>query len=326
MATSMQSTGRQPIFGVAVPLAKPVKFDRDRMFDAMCSLVGQVGARVRMIEGGKEPGLLAGLRSKSQELKCEIAGVRLTVKFENRRLCDASMMHSFITPSNWSGTLRGMVEHRAHFLVAEDECAGGGSRDARFDRATAVTLAAAAIANLAEAQGAIWLPARNAVPMGTFGSEMERFLDGQAPLQFWLRRQILPPPVRREQELGILSGEELNPGVATIGMTAFIGAEIIAPPSSCDRDVMLDHVFALASAVIDENTELKDGAVFGKAGGIMVRLNWRESGQYSKRPYWELLPRPAPAEYSPAQDGPQPAAPDGGDGPETRLRLVTQGR
>ena len=133
--------------------------------------------------------------------------------------------------------------------------------------------------------------------------------------------------MQAEYEFGELSGESLNPGVATLGLTAFIGSEIIAPPSSCDREVMLDHVFALASAVIDENAELKDGAVYGKAGDIMVRLNRRESGPYSNRPYWELLPRPAPASskrqlFDVKDDTASDAT---GDRLEPRLRLVRPG-
>lgn len=328
MAGSREKAGQQPIYGAAVPLAKPVKLDREVVQNELRSLVAQAGARVRMIDdqSGKR-GLLSGLRSKPTEFKCEIAGVQLVIRAEARPLCSASVMHSFINPSIWRGGLSGMTGHRAHLLIAEAEGvpgSGGNSRDAMFDRATAVTLATAAIANMAEAEGVIWLPARNAVPMGTFGSEMERFIDGQAPLQFWLRWQVLPPPVQAEHELGALSGEALHPGVATIGLTAFIGAEIIAPPSNCDRDVMLDHVFALASAVIDENAQLKDGAVYGKAGGIMVRLSKRKSGPYSERPYWELLPRPAPASqgkplFNVSDDGSEP-------GPEPRLRLVSPGR
>jgi hypothetical protein len=328
MAGSREKAGQQPIYGAAVPLAKPIRLDREMVQNELRSLVAQAGARVRMIDdkSGKR-GLLSGLRSKPSEFNCEIAGVRLVIRAEARPLCSASVMHSFINPSIWRGGLSGMTGHRAHLLIAEDEAGSGGrgnSRDAMFDRATAVTLATAAIANMAEAEGVIWLPARNAVPMGTFGSEMERFIDGQAPLQFWLRWQVLPPQVQAEHEFGTLSGEALQPGVATIGLTAFIGAEIIAPPSNCDRDVMLDHVFALASAVIDENAQLKDGAVYGKAGGIMVRLNKRKAGPYSERPYWELLPRPAPASqgaplFNVSDDGSEPE-------PEPRLRLISPGR
>jgi hypothetical protein len=118
--------------------------------------------------------------------------------------------------------------------------------------------------------------------------------------------------------------------VATVGLTAFINAEIIAPPSNCERDVMLDHVFALASAVIDENAELKDGAVYGKAGGILVRLNMRKSGPYSERPYWELLPRPAPAAKGrplfDAGDDPAGGDNDADSRPASPLRLVVPGR
>ena len=96
---------------------------------------------------------------------------------------------------------------------------------------------------------------------------------------------------------------------------------------------MLDHVFALASAVIDENAELKDGAVYGKAGGIMVRLSKRKSGQYSEQPYWELLPRPAPASkgaplfnVSDDPDSGSDSDPDSDPGSgEPHLRLVVPG-
>ena len=327
MARSREKAGEQPIFGAAVPLVRPIKLDREMVQKELRTLVGQAGAGVRMVDDGSgKRGFLAGLRSQPSEFTCEIAGVRLMIRAASRPLCSASTMHSFINPSIWRGSLGGMTGHRAHLLIAEAEAEGASnSRDAMFDRATAVTLAAAAIANMAEAEaeGVIWLPARNAVPMGTFGSEMERFIDGQAPLQFWLRWQILPPPVQSERELGELSGEALHPGVATVGLTAFIGAEIFAPPSNCERDVMLDHVLALASAVIDENAELKDGAIYGKAGGIMVRLNKRESGPYSERPHWELLPRPAPA----SQGAPLFNVSGGSDSePEPRLRLVSPGR
>jgi len=332
VARPSEKAGHQPIYGAAVPLAKPIRLDREKVHTVLRALAAEAGARVRMIDDGPaKRGILSGLGSRSSEIACEIAGVRLMIRAASRPLCSASVMHSFINPSIWRGGLSGMTGHRAHLLIAEAEAEGGGganSRDGMFDRATAVTLATAAIANMAEAAGVIWLPARNAVPMSTFGSEMERFIDGQAPLQFWLRWQVLAPPVQAEYEFGELSGEALNPGVATVGLTAFIGAEIVAPPSNCERDVMLDHVFALASAVIDENAELKDGAVYGKAGGILVRLNMRDSSPYSKRPYWELLPRPAPAAKGrPLFDVSGGAENDGTDTrPEPPLRLVVPGR
>jgi len=234
-------------------------------------------------------------------------------------------MHSFINPSVWRGSLGGMTEHRAHILIAEEENSGGGmSRDAMFDRATAVTLATAAVASFAEPLGVIWLPARNALPMSTFGTEMERFVEGLAPLQFWIRLQMLAAPLQEEKEFGRLVGDALNPGVATLGLTAFIGAEIVAPPSVVEREMMLDQVLALASAVIDENIELKDGAVYGKTGGTMVRLNQKPSGPYSSAPYWELLPRPAPARQV-APDARLQVSGGAEEPPHPRLRLIKRG-
>jgi hypothetical protein len=255
----------------------------------------------------------------------EIAGVRVSIRSDPKPLCGASTMHAFINPAVWRSSASGMTGHRAHLLISEATAHGGNSADAMFDRATAVTLATAAAANMVEAEGVVWLPARSALPMNIFGSEMERFVDGQAPLQFWVRTQILPAPVQQELELGSLAGEALHPGVATMGLAAFIGAEIIAPPSHCDRDVMLDHIYALASSVIDENAELKDGAVYGSAGEQMVCLRRRQSGQYSDLPYWELLPRPVAA-----AKGALPREEDPGQGASgsqvPHLRLVSPGK
>ncbi len=151
MARPREKAGRQPIFGAAVPLAKPVRLDREKVHKVLRALVAEAGARVRMID--EEPGkggILSGLRSKPTEIACEIAGVRLLIRAASRPLCSASAMHSFINPSIWRGGLSGMTGHRAHLLIAEAEADGVGanSRDAMFDRATAVTLATAAIANL----------------------------------------------------------------------------------------------------------------------------------------------------------------------------------
>jgi len=153
---------------------------------------------------------------------------------------------------------------------------------------------------------------------------MERFVEGLAPLQFWIRLQMLAAPLQEEKEFGRLVGDALNPGIATLGLAAFIGAEIVAPPSVVERDVMLDHVLALASAVIDENAELKDGATYGKAGGTMVRLNKKPSGPYSSVPYWELLPRPAAARQSAPSDQPNVAG-GANEAPHPRLRLIKRG-
>ena len=296
MAETVERRGQLGLFGAAVPLARSVRLDREHLTAELREVVGLAGARVRMLDTPKaERGLLGGLLSQETEVRCEIAGVKLAIQAAARPLAKPSVLHSFVNPAVWRGSLTALAEHKAHVLVAEIERTGSDSADAMFDRATAVTLATAVVADLLGADSVIWLPGRNAVPMSVFGAEMERFIDGQAPLRFWLRWQVLPPPVQAEREFGKLSGEALNPGVATVGMRPFIGAELVAPPSNFDRDVMLDHVFALASAVIDENAELTDGAVFGKADDIMVRVNLRKNGPYGERPYWELLPRPAPA-------------------------------
>lgn len=329
MAGSSERSGKQALFGAAVPLAHALRLDRERLAHELREVVGLAGARVRMLDAPAAPGrrgLLGALGGRHEEVRCEIAGVRLSIEASARPLAKGSVLHAFVNPAVWRGSLTQLVEHKAHVLVAEADEGRGSGRDAMFDRATAVTLATAVVADLVAAESVIWLAGRNAVPMSVFGAEMERFIDGQAPLRFWLRWQVLPPPVQSEVELGKLIGEALNPGVATVGMKPFIGAELVAPPSNFERDVMLDHLFALASEVIDENAELKDGAVYGKADDIMVRVNYRQSGPYGG-PYWELLPRPAPARARPLFGAPdEETGADAGEHPEPRLRLIVPGR
>lgn len=292
MAGPTETSDVKALFGAAILLAKPIRLDRDSMMEALRLLVGQAGAHVRILDETKRTGFLSTLRGQQSEIRVEISGVRLIITAVNRPLCTPPQLHAFVNPAIWRGGLRGLDEHRAHILVTEDPGRMSNSRDARFDRATAVTLATGAIATLGEAMAVIWMPARNSLPMDVFATEIERFLQGQAPLLFWLRWQVLPAPVQREQELGQLAGEALHPGLATIGLAAFIGADIIAPPSRINRDVMLDHVFALASRVIDENIALEDGASYGATRDTRVFLNLRRSGPYSERPFWELLPTP----------------------------------
>ena len=122
MASSNQKASQQPLYGAAVPLAKPIKLDRETVQNALRTLVAQAGARVRMVDDGTaKRGILSGLRSKPAEFQCEIAGVRLTIRAESRPLCSASVMHSFINPAIWRGSLTGMTGHRAHLLIAEAE-------------------------------------------------------------------------------------------------------------------------------------------------------------------------------------------------------------
>jgi len=252
MAGSRETQDRQPIYGAVIPLARPAKLDRERLREELRAVAKLAGAGARMADDApSKRGLLSSLTGKPDAVKVEIGGINLVISAVPKPLCSPSAMHSFLNPALWKTGVGGMTDHKGYLMVAEaDKFTGVNGRDAMFDRATAVTLAAAAVANLGGGAGVIWLPGRNALPLGTFGSEMERFIDGQAPLLFWVRTQLLPAPAQPEHQLGQPGGEPLEPGIATVGLTAFIGAEIIAPPSHLDRDLVLDHVLALASSTL----------------------------------------------------------------------------
>lgn len=330
--------GRTALFGAAVPLARMVEIERERMIAELREIVGAIGARVVVTDAAPaRRGLLGGLLQRGIELRCQTAGINLVISVAPKPFCKPALLPGFVNPKVWDRGLKELAAHRAHILVAEADASAGTSPDALFDRATAVTLAAAAMAALTEPLGVAWLAARNLVPLGLFGSEMERFMDGRAPLRFWLRWRVLPPPIQAERELGELSGEALNPGVATVGLAPFTGAEVVAPPSTADHEEMLEQLFALASAIIDERWQMKDGGIFAGGEGPPLRLAWRESSRWSPRPHWEVVPRPTPARV-PARPAPGAGAATGteteqespGDREaerrlERRLRLVKRG-
>lgn len=324
----------EALFGAAVPLERAIDPGRERMIAELEEIVGAVGARVLVEEegGGKPRGFLGGLLKRGTELRCRMAGINLVIRVCSGPFCKPSMVPAFVNPAVWGGSLKPLAEHRGHILIAEADARAGTNADALFDRATAVTLAAAAMAALSDPLGVVWLPARNTVPIRLFGAEMERLTEGLAPLRFWLRWRILPPPVREERELGELSGKALNPGVATVGMSAFLGAELVAPPSTAEQDEMLEQVFALASAIIDEKWQIRDRGVFAGGEGPPLRVAWRESGEWSFAPYWELVPRPTAARAPKPEPGavqkpaePPAKAEESEDQFTRRLRLVVRG-
>lgn len=326
VAEKSSDKGPRPVFGAAVLLARAPKLDAERVYDALREVVALAGARVRMLDDGARRGILAGLRRSPAEYRFEIAGVRLTVSVSSKPLCNPTTLLGFVNPALWRGGIGRLSDHRAHLLISEDDSNGGSGTDAMFDRATAVTLATAAVASIVEPEAVVWIPARNAVPMGTFGREMERFIDGQAPLEFWIRWQILPAPVQADLDLGQMAAEPLQPGVATLGLNGFIGHEIVGPPSHSSRETMLDQILALASGVIDENAQLTDGMIYREpaSGQALARLHMRQSGPYSDRPYWELLPHPSLAPRPVATGDPDAKGRDASGAP--RLRVISRNK
>ena len=87
---------------------------------------------------------------------------------------------------SWPEGRARIARARSHVEIAEVQAAGGSDLDHNIDRAAAVTVAAAAVTELAEASAIIWHTSRRAVPAGQLAPLIAALAQGQAPVPLWL--------------------------------------------------------------------------------------------------------------------------------------------
>ncbi|WP_285674018.1 hypothetical protein [Paralimibaculum aggregatum] len=268
-------------------------------------LVEETGATVRMDPrmmhaAPPSTGLLGALRrSPPETVAFELDGVRLRVSLHGEPFADRLEMGRYVNPVMWERGLGEFTDHRAYYKVHEAGIEGEEGPDAIFDRAAAVTATASVVARLSEPVGAIWLAARNSVPMRTFGAAMEQLKEGTAPLSFWLRWHVIPPGEM----------EDYNSGIVTGGLAAFTGREIMARPSVTETRVMIDHAFELARRMIDEKMAISDNQAVDGDGGARLRLRLGGRHRRGDSPVVEMsLLKGAAPRARPAEPGAEAAA------------------
>ncbi len=327
-------------FSLFLPLKRRMKLDPGDFIAEMRLLVEQTGATVRIDPRSlhqpaqQRGGLLSSFRGSPPEtVAFELDGVRLRVAMHSEPFAERLEMGRFVNPVMWDHGLGEFADHRAHFRVHEAGIEGEEGPDATFDRAAAVTATASVVSRFAEPVGAVWAAGRNSVPMATFRAAMDKLRDGQAPLDFWLRWQVLAPGEM----------EDLEPGLITVGLAPFIGNEVLVRPSETPTKTMIEHAFEVARQMIDEKLAVSDGQVIAGAEEQPLRLKLGVRHSRADAPLCEIIaldaataPRPsrrrnkdAPAEASetqPAQAGVSPGGlPVGPGGPGGGVQRVAGG-
>jgi len=255
-------------FSIVLPLKKKDRIDPGELITDLRLMVEQTGATVtmdpRMIhrDAPKRPGLFAMKKAAPEIFSFELDGVRMRVAMHSEPFAQKLEMGKFVNPVMWEYGLGEFTDHRAHFRVYEAGIEGEEGPDAVYDRAAAVTVTASVVAKLTEPVGAIWVAARNSVPMRTFAKAVETLKDGTAPLDFWMRWHVIPPGEMEDAHSGIITG----------GLGSFLGHELLARPSTVETRYMIDHAFSLARQILDEGLSLEDGAVVGGHEEAELRL------------------------------------------------------
>jgi len=299
MSTVLKASPPKSHFTAIIPVRRGFYIDPGAVVDAIAGLVEASGATVHLLSGGvtgtapKRRGLLGFGDTAPGVVNCAIGDLEFEITCHPKPFSETGSsvrdtVAGMINPAYWSDEMAALLDHRAHIRVTEKRPAAS-SQDPEdlYDRAVAVSVATAAMADLSDAPAVIWLPSRNLLPRRLFGQEMERLMDRAAPLRLWLRWHVIP----------VAPDEALEPGVATHGLAEFAGFEMIAPPSSVSREVMLENIFHLAAKVLDEQQLPQAGMTTG-ADGEKIRLRHAAAGEFSETPCLVILPGSDPGDAS----------------------------
>jgi hypothetical protein len=110
---------------------------------------------------------------------------------------------------SWPEARARLLRSRAHVEITEVRAVTGSDLDHNYDRATAVTIVAAAVARLANAVAVVWRSSGCAVPVGQFDPLVTALTGGQAPLPLWLGRMERPAGAMTRGFYPLLGAENL---------------------------------------------------------------------------------------------------------------------
>lgn len=271
---------RREHFSIILPLPEPLAAPDPKAFrESLRAVVAHSGATVDLhpLMRGAAPsrsGLLGRLlptqapESTGRDLFFVVSDVAIWIAFRDTPVGEEQDVARFVNPESWPAGQAELARHRAHVEICDLGLIGQGRvlpADAAFNRAVAVTAAAAAVVRLALPLALLWLPARGALPPAAFRDQLARVLAGHAPLELWMRWFFLR------------GGEGERPGIVTRGLAPFIGREIEVRPSARPESEALALAFAMASFLIDHQVQVSDGQLVTPAPGLTARVRLGES-------------------------------------------------
>ncbi|MEM6680403.1 MAG: hypothetical protein AAF675_21260 [Pseudomonadota bacterium] len=276
-------------FAGIMPLAKPATLDVATIMERAQRLVAPSGAKVllhpemRKLEGGGgfRLGLGSGQPTETQMLYIVIDHVGLFISAREGQLQHRGNLARWPNPGLWPEGAKVIEGHTAWLEIADlgfMRERGIARLDRAFNRAAAVTAAMAAVAGDADPLAVLWHPAGNALPPATFAPQVARVLQGEAPLDLWLRVFFIRP---RE--------EGAHDGVLTRGLASFTGFEIEVRSGPLPREESKAVALEFARMLVDNGTEPRTGLIIGLSGGRTAQMRIGESQTRKGLPVCELV-------------------------------------
>ena len=284
---------RREHFAALLPMPAPVTLSGEQIIDSMRAVVAHSGAAVTphplMRRGATDPPPRRGLSrflaprrpavAEGPNVFLVVADVALWISLREGRIGHHGDLARFVNEDTWHEGGEALASHTAYAEICDLGMmtrTAGAALDAAFNRAVAVTAAAAAVARLAPPLALLWHPARSALPPSSFRAQFSRALGGHAPLELWMRWHLL-------------QGEGGQaPGVATRGLVPFIGREVEVRPSGRRDGDALALAFAAASLLIDHRGSFADGSVVNLLPGAPAQVRVGDSRIRRTLPVYEF--------------------------------------
>jgi hypothetical protein len=172
---------------------------------------------------------------------------------------------------SWPEARARLLRSRAHVEITEVRAVTGSDLDHNYDRATAVTIVAAAVARLANAVAVVWRSSGCAVPVGQFDPLVTALTGGQAPLPLWLGRMERPA------------------GAMTRGFYPLLGAEIEITSPDLTGDAAFEVAMDLVAEILRSGEPPAHGAWLGYDANTAFSVRHRASGNGGGAPTVVLM-------------------------------------
>ncbi len=182
-----------------------------------------------------------------------------------------------------------MQRTSAHVIVAS--MASTPDHAGAVSIARAVTLAAAAVAMVTEADAIVFTWSQAILQAGTVITAAGSISRGELPVMFWTSFQFFRGPLTA-------SGTE-SFGAVTTGMLPFLGREIEFSPAAIATPQLAERVLNLCHFLLAQGPVIRDGETIGNTHEEKIRASTRDQGQRPGIPVLhfavETLGSPPPA-------------------------------
>jgi hypothetical protein len=272
------------VFGATMALWRPPRFTPQELLDTINELLEGTGTVAnfdeKMNRGDDQPkfSLLQRRLKGPPSAMLRVNGLFTLVGGGDNPAFVGEALKDRVNPALWSEGVQRLSQSRGHVMIADAHPPDPDDADLNYDRAVAVTVAAAAVSLLTDPLGIIWHPAGNATPPDVIPDFIQSLADGLAPLPLWLRWLLVAPTHGR------------SPGAATRGLEALLGLEIEIAPNDFGLEKTVNDLFQISAVHVRTGKAPPDGAQIGTKDKTWYHAVHHEHGSVTGTPVCRLTP------------------------------------